>query len=603
VRRCGTGKRPPFAMGGKSSKEGLEDVTKRTEQRVGKITVTGRYHRAPKKLEDDYVMDSKVLGSGYNGSVHLAKDKATSGRFAVKGFKLHGVSNEKKEELETECEIFLSMDHPHVARLTDVYESEDQLSLVMECMEGGELFHRVTKTHHFTEKDAAEAAYQMLLAVNYIHSQGICHRDIKLENFLYEKKETNHLKLIDFGFSKIWEPNTKMQLSCGTLAYVAPEVLDRSYSNKCDIWSLGVVIFILLVGYMPFSGSESHQMEMIRTGKCTFRKESWQRVSKEASEFVGKLLIVDVAKRLSADEALKETWIAKREQMETPDKLDMETINSLASFAQASVFRRACMSVMAWSLTADDRAQVRNAFLELDTSNTGVVTLGEFKKVMQDRFHVEDAAVMQAFQALDVTHTEEIHYSDFLAAMVASRIQVHDDVLAQTFRRFDTDNSGSITVSNLKEVLGESFDGVEIEKLMAEADITHDGKISYQEFIQYMKSGTAADNHKEACERVINTQLKNQPAVRKSRDNGPERLRMRTGLAEDAAEKSRASTGTDTSKNATSSTFANTGTEKDRKTSTATDNSKNATSSTYANAGTEKDGKKEKQKQQCCALS
>jgi len=516
-------------MGNASAKQGLSDVVKRAELRSGKTTVTGRYHRLPKKLEDDYIMDSKVLGSGYNGSVLLAKDKRTNASYAVKQFKLHGVNREKKEELETECEIFLGMDHPHVARLTDVYESEDQLSLVMECMEGGELFQRVTERKRFSEKEAADAAYQMLLSVSYIHSQGICHRDIKLENFLYEKKETNHLKLIDFGFSKIWEPNTKMQLSCGTLAYVAPEVLDKAYNNKCDLWSLGVVIFILLVGYMPFSGSELHQMEMIRAGKCTFRKESWQRVTKEASEFVGKLLIVDVDKRLSASDALKENWIAKRDSMEqTPtDKLDQETLNSLTSFAQASVFRRACMSVMAWSLTPEDRAQVRNAFLELDTSHTGTITLGEFKKVMQDKFHVEDEQVMLAFQAVDVTHDEVIHYSDFLAAMVASRITVHDDVLAQTFRRFDTDNSGTITAANLKEVLGESLDGVEIQKLMAEADADNSGTISYQEFIQYMKSGSAADHHNEACEKVINNELR-KPESAERRNAGPQRLRNKT---------------------------------------------------------------------------
>merc|ERR1719440_1813178 len=167
-------------------------------------------------------------------------------------------------------------------------------------MEGGELFHRVTEKRRFSEKDAAEAAHQMLLAVNYCHTHGIVHRDLKLENFLYEKPDTDHLKLIDFGFSHIWEPNTKMALSCGTLAYVAPEVLDKSYTNKCDLWSLGVVIFILLVGYMPFAGSESHQVQMIKAGKCTFRKESWAKVSKEASEFVSKLLVVDVEKRLSA---------------------------------------------------------------------------------------------------------------------------------------------------------------------------------------------------------------------------------------------------------------------------------------------------------------
>merc|ERR1719183_2890063 len=117
------------------------------------------------------------------------------------------------------------------------------------------------------------------------------------------------------------------------------------------------------------------------------------------------------------------------------------------------------MSVMAWSLTTEDRAQVRQAFIAMDTKHTGTITLGEFKQVMQERFHVEDAQIQQAFNALDTSHTDEIHYSDFLAAMVASRIQIHDEVLAQTFRRFDVDNSGYITADNLKEVLGESFEG------------------------------------------------------------------------------------------------------------------------------------------------
>merc|ERR1719382_1887174 len=105
------------------------------------------------------------------------------------------------------------MDHPHVARLVDVYESQERLDLVMECMSGGELFKRVVEKKYFSERDGAAVAWQMLLAVNYIHSHDIVHRDLKLENFLYEAKDSNHLKLIDFGFSKLWDPNIKMHMS------------------------------------------------------------------------------------------------------------------------------------------------------------------------------------------------------------------------------------------------------------------------------------------------------------------------------------------------------------------------------------------------------
>merc|ERR1719478_982477 len=167
-------------------------------------------------------------------------------------------------------------------------------------MEGGELFHRVTKRRHFTEKDAAEAAFQMLLAVNYIHTHGIVHRDIKLENFLYEKPDSDHLKLIDFGFSHIWEPNTKMALSCGTLAYVAPEVLKKSYTSQCDLWSTGVILFILLAGYMPFSGNERVQRKAIEDGNYSWRADRWKSVSSEAIDLVKRLLEKDPAKRLTA---------------------------------------------------------------------------------------------------------------------------------------------------------------------------------------------------------------------------------------------------------------------------------------------------------------
>merc|ERR1719183_2388648 len=119
-------------------------------------------------------------------------------------------------------------------------------------MNGGELFQRVQERRKFNETDAADASSQMLLAINYVHSHGMVHRDLKLENFLYESAKSDHLKLIDFGFSKVWEPNTKMALSCGTLSYVAPEVLAKDYTSQCDMWSFGVIVFILLVGYMPF---------------------------------------------------------------------------------------------------------------------------------------------------------------------------------------------------------------------------------------------------------------------------------------------------------------------------------------------------------------
>merc|ERR1719389_1534949 len=181
----------------------------------------------------------------------------------------------------------------------------------MECMEGGELFDRVAQVKRFTESGAADAARQMLLALNYLHSHGMVHRDLKLENFLYDGQGSNHLKMIDFGFSKYTDSRARMKTSCGTLAYVAPEVLNRSYTSQCDLWSMGVIVFILLSGHMPFHGDSDAQIQDIKKGKYVFKQEYWGKISPLAKEFVKSLLEVDPNKCLTSGAALEHRWITQ----------------------------------------------------------------------------------------------------------------------------------------------------------------------------------------------------------------------------------------------------------------------------------------------------
>lgn len=496
-------------MGAHNSHTDLDNVILRSYSRCGTVQVTGRYHRPPKALEDDYELPGKVLGSGYNGQVFLATDRHTGKQYAVKNFKLHGVGKEKKEELISECEIFLAMDHPHVARLTDIYETTQSLNLVMECCSGGEMLHRVLQLKRFPEQKACEASRQILLALNYIHSQQVVHRDIKLENFLYDTPDSDQLKLIDFGFSKIFDHNTKMKLSCGTLSYVAPEVLRKSYTVQCDMWSFGVVVFVLLAGYMPFAAAdEQGQIDNIMHAKYNMSKPIWKQISATAIDFINKCLVKDPGLRLSSKDAMEHEWIAKvQKKVDEQHFVDASAINALQEFAQASHFRRACMSMMAWSLSNEDRLQLRDLFLEMDTDRTGTVSLVEFKRVLEDKFHVDDHDTIQAFAAIGTAHTDQIRYSDFLAAMVSSRIAMHDDLLYATFHRFDTHNAGYITLEDLRAVVGESFDGAEAEKLLAEADTSHDGKISYTEFIVYLRGQDGDHSHAEVAHKIIDTEL------------------------------------------------------------------------------------------------
>lgn len=493
---------------GNAAEKSLTESRQRVESKVGKVQLSGRYHRLPNKIDDDYEVSQKVLGSGYNGVVRMGTNKHNkSQKVAIKAFKVTGLQPDKRAQLEAEVEIFLCMDHPHVTRLFDVYESHEVLNLVMECMEGGELFDRVTFLKQFSEKDAADCVWQMLLAVNYIHSQGIVHRDLKLENFLYDRKEGNHLKLIDFGFSKVLaDPNIKMRVSCGTLSYVAPEVLERSYTSQCDLWSLGVIVFICLAGYMPFSGSEAIQTKNIQEGKYRWKPERWKNVSELGQEFVRALLQVDPKKRLNAQQALDHQWIANREKIQKKE-VDPLVVDALRQFGQATKFRRCCMEMMAWSLSNEERSKVREYFIMMDKSQKGTITLSELKQVMVDKFNIPDQETQQIFNALDSNNDEEIHYSDFLAAMVQTRIAVHDDLLKMAFKKFDTDNSGYITVQNMREVLGETHDGEQIEDLMREADFSKDGRISYAEFVSYIR-GTPLEKHELGAVKLVDNEMK-----------------------------------------------------------------------------------------------
>ncbi|CAJ1343804.1 unnamed protein product [Effrenium voratum] len=480
------------------------DSLVRAEKRLGTAAVVGRFHRPNERsLADDYELNEKVLGTGCSGQVMLAASRATGCKAAVKTLSLVGISEKARKELENEVELFLSMDHPRVARLLDVYESEGRLSLVMECMEGGELFTRVMDREVFPEKDAANTAWQMLLALNYIHSHGIVHRDIKLENFMYARKDTDHLKLIDFGLSKVWEPNTKMEASCGTLGYIAPEVLNKTYSSKCDLWSLGVIVYILLSGCMPFAGSEYHQVVCIMSGMYDMDDEEWRSVSESAKDFVRKLLVVDPAERMGADQALQHPWIQDRAKMPSNGcKMDSSVVDALRRFEHTSKFRRACMSVMAWSLTHEERKSVVDAFLELDTSKTGTIRLHEMRDVLS-RFGIPDKEAQEIFRALDCGHCDEVHYSEFLAAMVSSRIAMHDQLLRAAFARFDVDGNGYISRKSLLKLLGDSFEGATVDELLREVDPEDTGAVSYEQFVAYLRSSNAQEAHMDVVNQVI----------------------------------------------------------------------------------------------------
>jgi calcium-dependent protein kinase len=243
-----------------------------------------------------YDVEKKVLGSGISGTVNLCTHKVTKLPFAVKSLTKKNIKREKYEQLKTEIRIMQSLDHPHILRLHECFETDNYIYLVTELCKGGELLDRLQRqrSHHYNERMAMELIFTILSAIKYCHAHKIVHRDLKLENFLAESEaHDSPIKLIDFGLSQHFEgaEGEKMHKAVGTPYYVAPEVLSNNYDAKCDVWSIGVITYMLLSGIPPFNGSNNRELlDKVKIAKWKFDERLFRNVSKDAKDFITKCL-------------------------------------------------------------------------------------------------------------------------------------------------------------------------------------------------------------------------------------------------------------------------------------------------------------------------
>jgi calcium/calmodulin-dependent protein kinase I len=253
----------------------------------------------------------KELGSGHFAKVRLCTNQASGQVAAVKIIKKPKGS--KLAIIKSEVDILKSIDHPYIVKCFEAVDSPDKMYLVMEIMKGGELFDRIVDKGHFTEGDAVDVTAKLLSAMKYLHDKGIAHRDLKPENLLMtDDSETAEVKITDFGLSKVFDEQSQvMQTPCGTPGYIAPEVLlMKGYDKQCDIWSLGVIVYILLCGFPPFYADNDAQLfEKIKKGEYEFLRPYWDPISDSAKDFIRTMLQVDPKKRVTCDQAMAHPWL------------------------------------------------------------------------------------------------------------------------------------------------------------------------------------------------------------------------------------------------------------------------------------------------------
>ncbi|KAI9197305.1 kinase-like domain-containing protein [Polychytrium aggregatum] len=270
-------------------------------------------------LRGKFVVNRK-LGSGSFATVYEATHRKTGKRYAIKVIsKGKNAKAKVLESLEAEISILMSLSHPCIISIYDVYNSQKDVCIILELVKGGELFNRIVQETRFSEDNARKVMFQLFAALKYLHDREISHRDLKPENVLLVSKDANdmRIKLSDFGLAKLIGEQNFMKTLCGTPNYVAPEVLThaagRSYTKAVDLWSCGVILYICLVGFPPFSEelAPPRMTDQIKLGKYAFPSPWWDSISPEAIDLVKGLLTVDPAQRLTTDQALEHPWMKK----------------------------------------------------------------------------------------------------------------------------------------------------------------------------------------------------------------------------------------------------------------------------------------------------
>ncbi|CAK4276809.1 hypothetical protein Ae201684P_009725 [Aphanomyces euteiches] len=252
-----------------------------------------------------------TLGAGTFSIVKEGIHRPTGQRYAVKCIKKDGLSDDELEALTTEIAVLKLMKHPNIMILHDFFSEEEHYFLVTEYIEGGELFDRIVEKSYYSEREARDLVKLLLEAVKYCHDCNVVHRDLKPENLLLTSKTDDaSIKLADFGFAK--RADVPLTTACGTPGYVAPEVLEsKPYGKPVDIWSIGVITYILLCGYPPFHDDNHHALfRKIKKGAFEFDSPYWDAVSDDAKHFINQMLVVDVSKRATAVQLLEHPWIS-----------------------------------------------------------------------------------------------------------------------------------------------------------------------------------------------------------------------------------------------------------------------------------------------------
>lgn len=390
-----------------------------------------------------------------------------------------------------------TLDHPNIVKLYEVFTEEENVFLVQEYLAGGELFDYITDQDHLSEAETASIFLQIIKSLIYWHKNKITHRDLKPENFMFKNKEKGAtLKLIDFGLSRKFYTNNpekdgiqfwRMRSKLGTEHYMAPEIIKRNYSSSWDVWSTGVLLYIMLWGCPPFDGdSEEEVMELVENIEYDFEDECFKEVSDEVKDLIRKILLPE-NERITLQQVLQHEWILKYASSVSSPWINLNLKDKLKRFNKTSKLRRAVVTLIATQISDQDISEEIKMFQKFDSDKDGYINLHELKKGMEDTTNEE---IFKIMESVDTDRNGEINYNEFISATMDNKLVKNSFSIDKAFLFFDKDKNGMIEKEELQQILqGSELNHLEtsiIKEILLEWDINGDGVIDRDEFYRCM---------------------------------------------------------------------------------------------------------------------